>query len=100
MNMVFDEFQKGIEPDSNRFNRIVQEVKESLSDKSGMPVSMAMDDRNFILQPNSLSSEELLGALGRMKLEDITEGMLAKLKESSYHTDMLIMGNLPEERAT
>merc|ERR1719191_1698445 len=97
MNQTFKYFNDGIRTDKpDRFHRVIRELKESLMDKSGMPVSYAMQDRNMLLEKGGHSDEEILSALEDVKLHDVEEVINKKVKGNEYQFTMLTMGNVGE----
>merc|ERR1719160_1304877 len=93
---VMTGFGTGIEKNEKRFNRIVEDLKDSLSDYSGMPTSYAAKDRNILLFKNSHSNEEILESLEQTKLDDVLP-VVDELKKKTFQLTTLVMGNIEKK---
>lgn len=101
MSLVMGEFTKPMKADAvqqARFDRIVEDLRDSLKDASSMPSGMAMQERSKLLAMGSHSKEELLEALDTISLKDVTE-VGKTFVSQPLQTTNLIMGNIDQDEA-
>merc|ERR1719281_1960068 len=100
MQMVTQEINNGVDISKiDRFNRIVESLKEELLEKSEMPVQYAIQDRSIMLLQGTHSDEELVGALGRITPPMLLKPPIAGIENSSSQLTSLTMGNVEEKTA-
>merc|ERR1719335_1771103 len=90
-----------VETNDARFDRIIENLKAKLVDKSDMPVQYAMQDRSMLLQKHGgHSDEELLQALESGK---VTQDSVLKIMQhfvgKPLQSTTTIFGNLNEDDA-
>jgi len=96
IDMVMKGVGAGVTEDPKRFNRIVTELKDSLADYSGMPVSYAMKDQRLLLSKGGHSNEEILAGLDNITVQDVLP-VVKDLKTKDFQLTTLVMGNIAEE---
>jgi len=99
MQVVLNKFHHGVSPNKPRFHRVVQDLREALEDKSGMPVEYAMKDLGLLLRKSVHSDEELLEGLKHIELEDVTSAVHQHLSDKSLQMTSFVTGNVAEAEA-
>jgi len=98
MDRVLKEFDHGVNvSDPSRYHRIHQQMKESLSTFSEMPVNYAIQDRNLLLSPGQASREEKLAALKRLTPESVASAPGDILLPKPLQLTGLAVGNIDEK---
>lgn len=97
MDKVLDEFDKGVgSNDTTRYNRIVQEMKESLTTYSEMPINYAIEDRNMLIAQSAYTREEKLAVLNGLNVSLAASAVDELLLPRSMQISALAMGNLDQ----
>jgi len=82
-----------------RFKRVTQEIKDSLSTYSEMPISYALADRNMLLSVGQFSRAEQLKALSDITIESASSAVDDALLSQRLRLTSLAMGNIAEKEA-
>jgi len=85
--------------DQKRYERVVQDTRESLTTYDGMPASYANGDLSLLLTKGGHSNKEALKALDQMTLESVARAAEELMLSRKLQLTSLAMGNLPQAKA-
>eukprot|EP00746_Dinoflagellata_sp_MGD_P158233 gnl/MRDRNA2_/MRDRNA2_86422_c0_seq2.p1 gnl/MRDRNA2_/MRDRNA2_86422_c0~~gnl/MRDRNA2_/MRDRNA2_86422_c0_seq2.p1 ORF type:complete len:1119 (-),score=278.53 gnl/MRDRNA2_/MRDRNA2_86422_c0_seq2:80-3436(-) len=99
IDMVMDGVGTGVTKNQERFDRIMRNIKDSLTDYSGMPISYAMKDQGLLIQKGGHSNQEILAALEDITVDDVLP-VVNDLKKKDFQLTTLVMGNIAKDEVT
>jgi len=92
-------FEERVSLNAVRYQRTVEERKQSYSSFTLNAVNYAVSDRNLIIQEGSNSRAEMLAAFDHLSQQNVKTAAHDILFAKPLHVTALAMGNLPEDAA-